>query len=112
MVGVLSSYGPPGMEVHSTGVQMASLSKCLDLWFWAFQAPPKGVPDTLHYLCLDIAPDIMGTANSDSILDCQVSKKSAQLLLYTALHLLLVLGPAPAQSFCMHSSFESKGLVR
>lgn len=34
-----SGRGPTHISVH-----MESLPKCPDLWFWAFQAPPQGIP--------------------------------------------------------------------
>lgn len=34
-----------------------SLSRCSDLWFWAFWTSPKCIPIIPHYLSLDIALD-------------------------------------------------------
>ena len=52
-------------------VQTDSLSKCPDLWFWAFWGPLKGIPIIRHYLNLDIAFHITVMADNDAIMDCQ-----------------------------------------
>ena len=60
-----------GIGATHISVYVEPLSKCPDLWFWAFQVSSKGIRMALHYLCLDIALDIMLVASSDSLLDCQ-----------------------------------------
>lgn len=67
---------------HISG-HMELLSKNPDLWFWVFQAPPKGVPVTPHYLSLDVALAITVMADSDSVLDCQTYSEGL-LSLYTS----------------------------
>ena len=57
---------------HSYGVQMESLSKCPDLWFWVFQAPTEDIllhPSTSVRTLPNISVTVV--ADSDSMLDCQ-----------------------------------------